>query len=97
MRFQCLKVSRVLLKNWQRDGAVGEGHRDTHSEVHDEKRQNDKRKPSCGPSLSAYCASMYVFIPEGGQTSEDRNHSYDHVGRRTTETVNRCPEVKGII
>lgn len=76
---------------------MGEGHRDTHSEVHDEKRQNDKRKPSRGPSLSAYCASMYVFIPEGGQTSEDRNHSYDHVGRRTTETVNRCPEVKGII
>jgi hypothetical protein len=64
--------------------------------VYEKRRQNVKRKPSCGPSLSAHCTSVYMFIPEGGRTSADRNHSYDHVGRRSTETVNRCPEVKGV-
>lgn len=58
--------------------------------------EDNKRRPSHRPSLGEHCISVYSFIPEGGQTSADRNHSWDHVGR-TTETGNKCPEVKGIL
>lgn len=66
----------------------------TERDVH--KKEPEKRRPSQGPSLGEHCISVYLFIPEGGQTSANRNQSWDQVGRRTTETGNKCPEVKGI-
>lgn len=65
--------------------------------MHTEKSpKDDKRRPSHRPSLGEHCISVYSFTAEGGQTSADRNHSWDEVGR-TTETGNKCPEVKGVI